>query len=127
MRLLLDTHIALWAITAHPSMPARATELMLAADAVFVSAASIWEISIKHALKPAQMSISGEQALDEFRAAGFSLLPISPAHAAAVDRLAPHHRDPFDRMLIAQAIHEPLRLLTCDHHLEAYSELVLPV
>lgn len=77
MRLLLDTHIALWAITAHPSMPARATKLMLEADAVFVSAASIWEISIKHALKPAQMSISGEQALDEFRAAGFSLLPIA--------------------------------------------------
>lgn len=127
MRLLLDTHIALWAVTAHPSMPARATELILSADAVFVSAASIWEISIKHALKPAQMSISGPQALGEFQAAGFSLLAISPVHAAAVDRLAAHHRDPFDRMLLAQAIHEPLRLLTCDQQLAAYSELVLPV
>ena len=127
MRLLLDTHIALWAITAHDNMPARATELILAADAVFVSAASIWEISIKHALKPSRMSITGEQALDEFQAAGFSLLAISPAHAAAVDQLAPHHRDPFDRMLITQAIHEPLRLLTSDHQLKAYSELVLTV
>jgi PIN domain nuclease of toxin-antitoxin system len=125
MRLLLDTHIALWAITAHPSMPVRATELILTADAVFVSAASIWEISIKHALKPDHISISGQQALSEFQSAGFSLLAISPAHAAAIDRLAAHHRDPFDRMLIAQAIHEPLRLLTCDHQLAAYSELVL--
>lgn len=124
MRLLLDTHIALWTITAHPRMPARATDLILAADAVFVSAASIWEISIKHALQPERMSISGEQALVEFKSAGFSLLAISPAHAAAVDRLAAHHRDPFDRMLIAQAIHEPLRLLTGDHQLAAYSELV---
>ena len=124
MRLLLDTHIALLAITAHPSMPARATELILAADAVFVSAASIWEISIKHALRPTHMSISGQQALDEFQAAGFSLLAISPAHAAAVDRLAAHHRDPFDRMLIAQAIHEPLHLLTGDRQLAPYSELV---
>jgi len=124
MRLLLDTHIALWAVTAHSSMPARAIELILAADAVFVSAASIWEISIKHALKPARMSISGQQALSEFQAAGFSLLAVSPAHAAAVDGLAAHHRDPFDRMLIAQAIHEPLRLLTCDRQIAAYSELV---
>jgi len=124
MRLLLDTHIALWAVTAHARMPARATELILAADAVFVSAASLWEISIKHALKPAHLSISGEQALSEFQAAGFSLLAISPAHAAAVDKLAAHHRDPFDRLLIAQAIHEPLRLLTGDRQLAAYSELV---
>ncbi len=125
MRLLLDTHIALWAVTAHPRMPARATELILAADAVFVSAASIWEISIKHALKPAHMSISGQEALQEFQAAGFSLLAISPAHAAAVDSLAAHHRDPFDRMLIAQALSEPLRLLTQDAGLQVYSDVVL--
>lgn len=124
MRLLLDTHIALWAITGHASMPARATDLILAADAVFVSAASIWEISIKHALRPAQMSISGEQALSEFQAAGFALLAITPAHAATLDRLEAHHRDPFARMLIAQAIHEPLHLLTGDRQLAAYSELV---
>ena len=124
MRLLLDTHIALWAVTAHASMPARATELILAADAVFVSAASVWEISINHTLKPSQMSISGQQALSEFQAAGFSLLAISPAHAAAVDSLGAYHRDPFDRMLIAQAMHEPLRLLTCDRQFAAYSELV---
>lgn len=125
MRLLLDTHIALWAVTAHPRISARAIELILAADAVFVSAASIWEISTKHALKPAQMPMSGQDALNEFAAAGFTLLPISPAHAAAVDGMAAHHRDPFDRMLIAQAVSEPLRLLTQDARLQAYSDLVL--
>jgi PIN domain nuclease of toxin-antitoxin system len=124
MRLLLDTHIALWAVTGHAKMPARATSLILAADEVFVSAASIWEISIKHSLKPDKLSMSGEQALNEFSAAGFSLLAISPMHAATLDNLAPHHRDPFDRMLIAQALSEPLRLITHDSNLQVYSELV---
>jgi PIN domain nuclease of toxin-antitoxin system len=125
VRLLLDTHIALWAVTAHPNLPARAAELMLAADAVFVSAASIWEISIKHALNPVQMSMSGSDALKEFSAAGFSILAITGAHAAAIDHLAAHHRDPFDRILIAQALTEPLRLLSHDSALQVYSDIVL--
>jgi PIN domain nuclease of toxin-antitoxin system len=124
MRLLLDTHIAIWAVTGHAKMPARAKSLILAADEVFVSAASIWEISIKHGLKPDKLSMSGEQALNEFAAAGFSLLAISPVHAATLDNLVPHHRDPFDRMLIAQALSEPLRLVTHDSNLQIYSELV---
>ena len=127
MRLLLDTHIALWAVTAHPSLPARATELILNADAVYVSAASIWEISIKHAAAPLRMSMSGTDALKEFSAAGFSLLAISAAHAASVDTLKAHHRDAFDRILIAQALTEPLRLMTHNAALVAYSDIVLLV
>jgi PIN domain nuclease of toxin-antitoxin system len=99
----------------------------LAAEAVFVSAATIWEISIKHALGPGRMPVSGRDALAQFSAAGFIFLPISPEHAAAIDKLAPLHRDPFDRMLIAQALTEPLRLLTQDETLVAYSDLVLLV
>ena len=124
MRILLDTHIALWAVTAHPKMPARATELILAAESVYVSAASIWEISIKHNLKPKQIGMTGQDALSEFTSAGFTLLAISPEHAAAVGSLTAHHQDPFDRILIAQAIQEPMRLLTCDKQLATYSELV---
>ena len=127
MRLLLDTHIALWAVTAHPSLPARATELILNADAVYVSAASIWEISMKHAVSPLRMSMSGTDALKEFSAAGFALLAISAMHAASVDELHSHHRDPFDRILIAQALAEPLRLVTHDATLVAYSDIVLLV
>ena len=124
MRLLLDTHIALWSVTSNPKLSASARALILAAEEVVVSAASIWEISIKHALNSAQMPVSGADALKEFEAAKFSLLAISPEHAAAVDKLPLHHRDPFDRLLIAQAIHEPMRLLTRDQQLAAYSELV---
>jgi PIN domain nuclease of toxin-antitoxin system len=127
MRILLDTHIAIWAVNGYKKMPARATELIMAADAVYVSAASIWEISIKHALAPKRLSMSGADALQEFSAAGFMVLPISAAHAAAVDALPAHHRDPFDRMLIAQALTEPLHLITRDKVLRTYSDIVLIV
>jgi PIN domain nuclease of toxin-antitoxin system len=127
MRVLLDTRIAIWAVAADPRLPARATQLMLAADAVFVSAASVWEISIKHAISPARMSMSGSDALAEFQAAGFNLLPITAEHAAAVDGLPALHQDPFDRILIAQALTEPLKLITADSALEQYTELVLRV
>lgn len=127
MRVLLDTHIALWAVVAHPKLPKSAKQIMLAADAVYVSAASVWEIAIKNSRSHVRMPITGSQALAEFRAAGFALLPISAEHAAAVDALPPLHRDPFDRILIAQALHEPLRLLTRDALLEKYSDVVLRV
>ncbi len=104
---------------------ARATESILNADAVYVSAASIWEISIKHAVSPLPMSMSGTDTLEEFSVAGFKLLAISAAHAACVDALKAHHRDPFDRILIAQALTEPLRLVTHDAALFAYSDIVL--
>jgi len=73
------------------------------ANQVLVSAATVWEIAIKHALARTDMPISGAEALDWFRLAGYDLLPISPEHAAAVERLPNHHRDPFDRLLVAQA------------------------
>ena len=129
MRLLLDTHVALWAIADHPNLPAKARELIAnPANLVTVSAASIWEISIKHRLQrgsPNDMPISGAEALDHSRRAGYAILPITGAHAAAVDALPPHHADPFDRMLVAQAITEPLRLITHDARLADYGDMVL--
>ena len=125
MRLLLDTHIALWVLTENTKLSALARSMIVSGgDQVFVSAASIWEISIKHRLSPEQMPISGQQAKIRFIAAGFQLLGVSAEHAAQVDLLPMHHRDPFDRILIAQAQCEPLRLLTRDAKLAAYSELV---
>jgi len=127
-RLLLDTHIALWAISddARLTAPARA----LIADPgndIHVSAASVWEIAIKHGLGPDRagaMPISGGQAAVFFAEAGYLTLPITAAHAAAVDDLPPHHSDPIDRILIAQALVEPMRLITHDRALAAYSDLV---
>jgi PIN domain nuclease of toxin-antitoxin system len=129
--ILLDTHIALWAATNDPLLPALAKSYMLAPDAeVFVSAASIWEISIKHALgpnRPHPMPVSGAQAIADFENSGFGLLPILPAHAACAGALPRHHADPFDRMLVAQAMLDGLVLITRDQILAAYHPGVIVV
>jgi PIN domain nuclease of toxin-antitoxin system len=128
VNLLLDTHIALWAVADSPRLPAKARDLLLApGNTVWVSAVSVWEISIKHALGRGDMPVSGAQALAHFEASGFRLLSMSAEHAATVDSLAPHHADPFDRMLAAQALAEPLRLLTHDATLARYSDTVILV
>lgn len=95
---------------------------------VVVSAASIWEISIKHALAQrgrVGLPISGEEALELFHQAGYQMLSIMPAHAAAVENLPNHHSDPFDRMLVAQALVEPLRLVSHDPMIAKYSDTVI--
>ena len=92
---------------------------------VIVSAASVWEISIKHALARADMPVSGSDALRFFRQAGYQMLSVTAEHAAAVDGLPQIHRDPFDRIIVAQALVEPLRLVTHDATLKAYGDTVL--
>jgi PIN domain nuclease of toxin-antitoxin system len=124
VRLLLDTHLLLWALATPAKMPARARELVNDNE-VFVSAASIWEISIKSAL--GKLTADPMQVLAGLDPAGFLVLPVTGEHAAAVAGLPPVHRDPFDRLLIAQARFEPMRLLTNDQTLEAYGEYVLVV
>ena len=126
MRLLLDTHIALWAITDDPKLTQAARSLIMAAsNEIIVSAASIWEISIKHCLGRGNMPVSGSKALAYFQEAGYRLLSISAEHAAYVETLPPIHADPFDRILIAQAISEPVRLITHDNLLTGYGELIM--
>ena len=95
MRLLLDTHVALWAIADSPAMPEEARLLILsAANDVYVSAASIWEIAIKHALGRRSMPVSARDAKEYFEEAGYLLLPVTAEHAVFVEELPPHHRDP---------------------------------
>lgn len=131
MRLLLDTQIALWSVSRDRKLPTAARDLIAqAADEVSVSVVSLWEIAIKHARRQDRrgaMVLSGRDALREFEAAGFAILPVTAAHAIAVDDLPPHHADPFDRMLVVQAGHEPLRLLTSDKQLAAYGDRVMVV
>ncbi len=129
MRLLLDTHIALWAVTDSPMLSPKARLTIEQADAgpVCVSVVSIWEIAIKHALRrgsgPA-FPISGRTALSRFEAAGFTILSVTPAHATNVDPLPTLPKDPFDRLLIAQATSEAMYLVKHDALLGTYSEFV---
>ena len=127
MRILLDTHIALWAVTGHASLSKQTKDTILAADDVFVSVASTWEIAIKHALGKGDMPVSAEQALQAFRDAGYVMLDIKPEHTLKVEKLPPIHKDPFDRMLVAQAFCEPLILVTCDPQVAQYGPGVLKV
>lgn len=125
MRLLLDTHVYLWWLDDSPALGQAARERILNAEAVFISAASIWESVIKIGI--GKLQADPEELLRGIGASGFEALPVTPEHAAALIRLAGHHRDPFDRILLAQAISEPLCLLTADRALEAYSDLVFRV
>lgn len=128
MRLLLDTHVALWAIADDPRLPGSVRQLIGdPANEIFVSVASIWEIAIKRAIGRGTMPVSSEDALDLFTRSGYRLLPIEAAHAKAVERLPPLHGDPFDRMLVAQAQAEPLRLVTHDRNVAAYGDTVILV
>ena len=125
MRLLLDTHIFLWAVAGSRLLKPATRRLIESADEVFVSAASIWEVAIKARLgkieaDPAELAVA-------IAASGFKELAVSAAHAAGVAQLELHHNDPFDRLLIAQALAEPLKLLTADAVLVQYTDLVVLV
>ena len=118
MKLLLDTQVFLWTVTGHAALKPAARKLISVAEAVYVSAASIWEIAVKARLgkiegDPAALA----SAIDD---SGLIELPVTARHAAAVARLPLHHTDPFDRLFIAQALTEPLRLVTADRALAVY-------
>lgn len=124
MRILLDTHIVLWAM-AEPAKLSPSARRMIDRSETYVSAASIWEISIKAAVR--KLRVNPSKVLEALEPAGFMLLSISGEHAAAVATLAMHHRDPFDRLLVAQAQIEPMRLLSNDEALRAYGDCVVLV
>lgn len=126
MNLLLDTHIALWAITDHPSLTRPARDwISNPRSTVWVSVVSLWEIAIKHSLGPGDMPVSAREALDYFQRAGYRILSIEPEHSLALENLPPHHQNPFDRLLVAQALTEPMRLLTHDSNVARYSDTIV--
>lgn len=124
MNLLLDTHVALWAVADSPRLSAAAKALIAKPEnQISVSVASLWEIAIKHASDKdggRSMPVSALEALDKFSLAGFGLLPIAASHAIALETLPPIHKDPFDRILVAQARAEGMTLLTSDAVLAKY-------
>jgi PIN domain nuclease of toxin-antitoxin system len=125
VKLLLDTQVAIWTLI-DPLRLGETTRGLIVEEGneVFVSAVSIWEIAIKFAFRKRRSAppFGGADALIHFRAAGYQLLSITPEHVAAIEALPALHADPFDRPLVAQALQEPMRLVTADEVLVRYSD-----
>jgi PIN domain nuclease of toxin-antitoxin system len=125
MRLLLDTHVLLWALSSPERLGKKARSAIEdASNDVMFSAASIWEIAVKWSLKRLDFKVAPDEILAVAIESGFDELPIRSTAAAQVAVLPAHHRDPFDRLLVAQAVMEPIILYTADPQLVVYSELV---
>ena len=121
MNLLLDTHVLLWAADASPRLPADARALIEDPENELVfSAASLWEVAIKRGIRREEFSADPRLLRRGLLENGYVELPVTGAHAAAVDLLPPIHKDPFDRILIAQAQIEGLTLLTADEVVARY-------
>ncbi len=128
MRLLLDTHIAVWAVVNDDRLTQKARLLIETEDDICVSIASVWEIAIKYSIGRrgvGALPISGAEAHTYFVDAGFAILPIEQKHVAQLEQLPWIHRDPFDRLLVATAMTSERWLLTQDAALFAYSDSVL--
>lgn len=118
MKILLDTNLLIWGICEPHQLSTKAKTVISQAELIYVSSASIWEISIKVGL--GKLVVNPEEMLSCLDKMNIQQLPISWEHSRKVQELPHHHRDPFDRMLIAQAITEPLILLTHDEILQHY-------
>ena len=124
MSLLLDTHAFLWWIGEPSRLPAEVQATIAdPGTLVYVSAASAWEISIKRAL--GRLDLRDEEFLYGMRESGFTELPVTAAHSLAAGALPSHHKDPFDRMLLAQAASEDMRLVTHDRAMSVYGADIL--
>jgi PIN domain nuclease of toxin-antitoxin system len=118
MNVLLDTHICLWSMIDDPRLGAEARRLIQGASTVFVSTATLWEVAIRHAL--GKLAVGAGDIREYLVQSGAEFLPVLPEHCLALSGLPPLHSDPFDRMLVAQALVEPLHLVTHDQALKGY-------
>jgi len=125
MRLLLDTQIFCWWFYEPERLSQEALEIMNSAECVFVSAASMWEIAIK--VRLGKMTANLKELFAQIAVNNFEEMPVLARQALLVADLPLHHTDPFDRLLIAQAISEALHLITADAQLRQYSELVIQI
>lgn len=124
MKILLDTHALLWALSGDTRLSPRARAVYEDADELFFSVVSLWEIGTKLGLKRADFALMDGWWRDVPRtlvAQGATRLDVEPDHCRIVAELPLHHRDPFDRMLIAQAIHAACAMLSVDAGLDAYA------
>lgn len=128
MKVLIDTHIALWALMDDPKLPKEAEKILMDRNnEIYYSTASVWEVSIKHCIRPEDMIVDGRLFEKGCEANGYKVLPIFNRHTFALDSLrrsddAPKHNDPFDRLLICQSKTEGMKFLTHDSLLSGYDE-----
>lgn len=122
MQILLDTHLFIWWLKDDAQLSKKARLIISDADIVYISSVSIWEAAIK--IELGKLAVDIDELVKAINSEGFTELPLLSKQAARVKDLPSIHRDPFDRMLIAQAMSEPLRFLTSDKILKDYSELV---
>ncbi len=121
MNILADTHVFLWFILDSPHLSSKARSALVSPENTrSVSIASVWEVSIKHSLGKLQLLDGLEGFIRDIERANFDLLGIAPEHIQMSGTLPHHHRDPFDRMLIAQAKHEGMHLLSVDPNFKRY-------
>jgi PIN domain nuclease of toxin-antitoxin system len=125
MRILLDTHIFCWWYYEPERLSRTAFRTVKEAEEVFVSSASVWEIAIKARL--GKIKAEAQELFDQIEINDFQELPVWSRHTILVANLPMHHTDPFDRLLVAQAMSEPLHLLTVDAQLKQYTDLVIQV
>ena len=118
MNLLLDAHVFLWFVIQSPRLSKTIYHQIETTPVVYISAASLWEIVIKIQLN--KLAADPNELAAKIADSGFQELPVSVLHTLALERLPLHHRDPFDRILVAQAQVEHLRMLTCDASLKPY-------
>ncbi|MBB3611754.1 type II toxin-antitoxin system VapC family toxin [Rhizobium sp. BK602] len=125
MRFLLDTHILLWATVASQRLPEKARDLIEDLDnTIAFSTASIWEVAIKTGLARSDFAINPRRLYENLLENGYEELPVLGQHAAAVADLPDIHKDPFDRILVAQAFVEGISLITADKTVASYGGLV---
>lgn len=128
MKLLLDTHIILWALDDNPKLPEHAKNLILDAENdIYYSTASIWETTIKYMSKPDKIRLSGSKLSELCRKMGYQMLPITDSQVGMLETLVFHdehqvHNDPFDRIMVAQAKAEGMKFVTHDSKIPSYNE-----
>ena len=133
MKFLLDTHVLLWALTNSSMMQDKIKELIMdPKNEIYYSIISVWEIEIKRLMHPDQMSLTAEAFSDFCRKSGYTCVPVKEEHIIYLEKLkradgAPPHRDPFDRMMICQAVKEGMIFMTHDKLLSDYREPVVYV
>ena len=128
MKVLLDTHIMLWAMTDDPRLSKVAREVIEdGRNELYFSVVSLCEISLKHKIHGDQMPVSARKAREAFASNGYLELPFVSSHAESMDDLPMLHRDPFDRMILAQAKGEGMKLLSHDNRFPAYGDFVVAV
>lgn len=125
---LLDTHLLIWVLLDSPQLSSKASVLFAAQGSRFYySAASIWEIALKHRKHPDEIPCTPDEAKSFAEESGIWALPVTPAHALGVCSLPDIHADPFDRLLISQARSESITLVTHDGNVIRYGENILGV